>query len=169
MTSKEQLINEAQYALGNANPGSTGEQKYRARANKLARYILRRHPDSMEARQARRILRQLGEQDDAKPQDARKAITHTHRPSTAPPSVTRHSREAQFRPPLAAGDDDSWGSLWQTFSGLSQVKKQTFAFIAMFAGLILFFTPFLFLVLIYYAFRPASLRKHLRLVLNSVA
>jgi hypothetical protein len=51
-----ETLREAQYAFRNISHGSTDERKYRARAKKYAKRVIRKYPASIEAPQARAIL-----------------------------------------------------------------------------------------------------------------
>jgi hypothetical protein len=63
MASAERLLNEAHYAFASISYGeSLANKRHAARAKSLCSKILRRHPGSMEAREARAILRRLGEE-----------------------------------------------------------------------------------------------------------
>ena len=63
MASAERLLNEAQYAFASISYGeSLANKRYAVRARSLCRKILRRHPTSMEASEARAILKRLGEE-----------------------------------------------------------------------------------------------------------
>ena len=63
MASAERLLNEAHYAFASISYGESLENKrHAARAKSLCRKIIRRYPTSMEAREARAILRRLGEE-----------------------------------------------------------------------------------------------------------
>jgi hypothetical protein len=63
MASAERLLNEAHYAFASISYGeSLSNKRHAARAKALCRKILRRYPSSMEASEARAILRRLGEE-----------------------------------------------------------------------------------------------------------
>jgi hypothetical protein len=63
MASAERLLNEAHYAFASISYGeSLANKRHAARAKSLCRKIMRRYPTSMEAREARAILRRLGEE-----------------------------------------------------------------------------------------------------------
>lgn len=63
MASAERLLNEAHYAFANISYGeSLSNKRHAARAKALCRKILRRYPSSMEASEARAILRRMGEE-----------------------------------------------------------------------------------------------------------
>ena len=56
MADADETIREAQYAFHNIGPGSADERKYRARAKKFAKRVIRKYPASIEASRARAIL-----------------------------------------------------------------------------------------------------------------
>ena len=61
MASAEQLLNEAHFAFASISYGeSLANKRNAARAKALCRKIMRRYPSSMEASEARAILRRLG-------------------------------------------------------------------------------------------------------------
>ena len=63
MASAEQLLNEAHFAFASISYGqSLSNKRHAARAKSLCRRIIRRYPSSMEASEARAILRRLGEE-----------------------------------------------------------------------------------------------------------
>lgn len=63
MATAEQMLNEAQYAFANITFGeSLSNARHAARAKSLARKIIRKFPATMEASEARAILRRLGEE-----------------------------------------------------------------------------------------------------------
>jgi hypothetical protein len=63
MASAEQLLNEAQFAFASISYGeSLANKRHAVRARSLCRKIIRRHPGGMEAREARAILRRLGDE-----------------------------------------------------------------------------------------------------------
>jgi hypothetical protein len=63
MASAERLLNEAHYAFARISYGeSLANKRHAARAKSLCRKILRRYPESMEASEARAILKRLGEE-----------------------------------------------------------------------------------------------------------
>lgn len=63
MASAERLLNEAHYAFASITYGeSLANTRHAARAKSLCQKILRRYPESMEAREALAILRRLGEE-----------------------------------------------------------------------------------------------------------
>ena len=80
MPGVDELLRDAQYAAQNVGYGSTNGRKYAARAKSLARRIIRKHPDSLEATAATLILQQLGES-----AAVRQPRTHVARPAS--PSI----------------------------------------------------------------------------------
>ena len=63
MASAEHLLNEAHYAFASISYGeSLSNKRNAARASSLCRKIMRRYPATMEASEARAILRRLGEE-----------------------------------------------------------------------------------------------------------
>jgi hypothetical protein len=63
MATAEQLLNEAHYAFASISYGeSLANKRNAAHAKSLCRKIMRRYPASMEASEARAILRRLGEE-----------------------------------------------------------------------------------------------------------
>lgn len=63
MASAEHLLNEAQYAFASISFGeSASNARHRARAKSLCRRIIRQYPTSMEASEARTVLKRLGEE-----------------------------------------------------------------------------------------------------------
>ena len=63
MATAEQLLNEAQYAFANISFGeSFANTRHAARAKSLCRKIIRKFPATMEAGEARAILKRLGEE-----------------------------------------------------------------------------------------------------------
>lgn len=63
MSSAEHLLNEAQFAFANVSFGqSLANTRHRARARSLCRKIIRKYPASMEAAEARALLRRLGDE-----------------------------------------------------------------------------------------------------------
>ena len=63
MASAERLFNEAHYAFASISYGeSLANKRHAARAKSLCRKILRLYPESMEASEARAILKRLGEE-----------------------------------------------------------------------------------------------------------
>ena len=57
----DELLRDAQYALLNISHGSADSKKHAAKAESLARRIIRRYPDSVEVASAHVILEQLGQ------------------------------------------------------------------------------------------------------------
>lgn len=68
MSDAAELLREAQFAFHNIGIGSTSERRYRMQAKHFAKRILRSYPATMEAREAREILRRLLERYEAQEQ-----------------------------------------------------------------------------------------------------
>ena len=176
MASADELIREAQYAFRNISHGSTDESKYRARAKKYAKRIIRTFPTSMEASQARRILRQLDEYVDIAPpplaapteskaatefmQDHASNSGHTaNAPNTPDASDTRFQNAAL---------SEDWRNVLRRFMRLPSAKKQFLGFILAIA---IFFPGAIFAtsgLVIFYALQPALLKKHLDQLLTKL-
>ena len=176
MASADEIIREAQYAFRNISPGSTDERKYKARAEKYARQILRKYPASVEASQARQILVQLNLQVPVQSQlvapptsaaaDFEKSHSadsgHTKNPSRPPASLNAALQQS--------GMAEDWRDLIRRFMDLPPGKKKTIGVVAFFA--IVFFFPIgIFIVsglVIFYALQTALLKKHLDQLLNKL-
>ena len=96
MASAERLLNEAHYAFASISYGeSLANTRHAARAKSLCRKILRRYPESMEASEARAILKRLGEESyvSTLPVAQRNATTTAHhiggRTRTTPKTIAR--------------------------------------------------------------------------------
>jgi hypothetical protein len=176
VASADELIREAQYAFRNISHGSTDERKYRARAEKYARRIIRKYPASIEASQARQILAQLNfqipvqSQPVAPPRNAAADFEKSHSADSG------HTKNLS-RPPTSlraalqhSGVPEDWRDLIRRFIDLPPGKKKTIGFVIFFA--IVFFFPIgIFIVsglVIFYALQTALLKKHLGQLLNKL-
>jgi hypothetical protein len=134
MATAEQMLNEAQYAFANITFGeSFANARHAARAKSLARKIIRKFPATMEASEARAILRRLGEEayTSEMPIRHRHASQSEHHSSWKPPAVSRMPRVGQQ---AGRGDTLDWGGLVGLLLGLP--KAILFAVTA--AGFVLF-------------------------------
>jgi hypothetical protein len=151
LASAEELIQAAYFELQNVTPGATDEERRRSRAIRLAKSVLRKYPVSIEARQARSILRQLKIDDSVR----RFVDTHSHSNDAKPLAITTMRRRPESGPtsepvsrpglapkPLVAPADTDWRSLWQLFTALPYLQKRILIFILMFIALFVAFTPF---------------------------
>jgi len=177
VASAEELIREAQYAFRNIGHASTDEKKYRARARKYARQLIRKYPTSMEASQARSILDQLNVGTLVQPQPAVASPT-----SAAADFERSHAADSGHtknlsRTPAAldaalqkSGIAEDWRDLVRRLMNLPPGTKKTIGIVAFLA--IVFTFPFgifvLFGLIIFYASQPALLKKHLSLLLNKL-
>ena len=179
MATADELIREAQYAFRNINRGSTDERKYRARAKKYAKRIIRKYPTSIEASQARTILRQLNEYVEVAPpampplavRPESKAATefvkdhgsssgHTANVSNSP---TRFNTRLQN-----AAVSEDWKNLLRRFMALPGGKKKFLGFIL---AIGIFFPGGIFAVsglVIFYALQPTLLKNHLDQLLTKL-
>jgi hypothetical protein len=168
----DELIREAQYAFRNIGHGSTDENKYRARATKYAKQVIRKYPTSIEASQARRILNQLNVQIDIQlppaislQPDAAAAFEKSHSLGsghTGNVSSTPVASGSRFQ---QANDGEDWKSLVRRFMNLPRGKKKILGIIVFFA---IVFPGGIFAVsgvIIFYALQTALLKKHLKLLL----
>lgn len=192
MSNAEKLLFEAEFAFRNISPGSTDEKKYTARAKRYASKLLRKYPASPEAEQAQIILRRLGvAYATAKPRPRRGLRPQSKQPLSPSPhadhtSEAPHRHSAKQREAITkalalpsakkrigrgaqAKSDDSWENIWRTLLGLSYTKKKMLAFLSIFVIVIIGFTPFLWLVLLYYAVQPAYIRGHAHKVVTYFA
>jgi hypothetical protein len=176
VASADELIREAQYAFRNVGHGSTDEKKYKARAEKYAKRVIRKYPVSIEASQARRILDQLNVQIAIEPQpvvspppdaagDFEKSHSsisgHTSNLSSAP--LASDSRFQQ------SDNAEDWRGLIRRFMELPRNKKKMLGVIAAVA---IFFPGGIFAVsglIVFYALQTALLKKHLSLLLNKLS
>jgi hypothetical protein len=158
----DETIREAQYAFHNISPGSADERKYRARAKKFAKQVIRKYPASIEASRARAILDALDASYDSPksgaPQGPRQeAITFLKDHS----ATTGHgANSTRTRSPQTLGTSE-WRTIMQRFSKLPNNKKKYLAiglfFALVFPGGIFFLGG----IAVLYALRPALLKKHL--------
>jgi hypothetical protein len=168
MMSADELIREAHYAFRNIGHSSTSENKYRARARKYAKQVIRKYPVSIEASQARRILDQLNVRVDTQLPSAvspRQVAAADFEQSHS--SASGHTKNIT-RTPLAGSNAEEWRKLVRRFADLSRNKKR-------FLGIIVFvailFPGGIFGVgglVIFYALQPALLKTHLGLLLNKL-
>lgn len=134
MATAAQLLNEAQYAFANISFGeSLANTRHAARAKALSRKIIRRFPATMEASEARAILRRLGEE----AYTSEMPIRHRHVPqslhhqTSEPVAAPRTARAGQWG---GRGDTLDWAGLVGLLFGLP--KAILFAVIV--AGFVLF-------------------------------
>ena len=177
MASAEELIREAQYAFRNISHGSTDDKKYRARARKYAKRVIRKYPTSMEASQARSILGRLNVGTLVQPQPAVASPT-----SAAADFERSHAADSGHtknlsRTPAAldtalqkSGIAEDWRDLVRRLMNLPPGTKKTIGIVVFLA--IVFTFPFgifvLFGLIIFYASQTALLKKHLSLLLNKL-
>ena len=156
MATAEQMLNEAQYAFANITFGeSFSNARHAARAKSLARKIIRKFPATMEASEARAILRRLGEEayTSEMPIRHRHVQQSEHHGSWKPSPTPRTPRVGQ-----QAGRDDTldWGGLIGLLFGLPKailfaVVAVGFVFFSLFGWLII--VPLVALVLFTGPFR----------------
>ena len=133
MATAEQLLNEAQYAFANISFGeSFANTRHAARAKSLCRKIIRKFPATMEAGEARAILKRLGEEayTSEMPIRHRHVSQSQHHETPKPLAVPRTARTGR----RSGGDTLDWMGL----AGLvfSLPKAILFALVA--AGFVLF-------------------------------
>jgi hypothetical protein len=173
VASADELIREAEYAFRNISHGSTSEDKYKARARKYAKQVLRKYPAGVEASQARAILERLNVKIDVRSPDGvspqHKAAANfekSHTPDsghTGSRTRTRVTSAAQFKP---AGNQEEWRGLIRRFLALPGGKKKFLGIIAVIAVL---FPGGIFAVsglVIFYALQTALLKRHIGLLLD---
>jgi hypothetical protein len=164
----DELIREAQYAFRNISHGSTDERKYTARAKKYAKRVIRKYPASIEASQARSILRQLGISVDLLPPPVAPSKTdeavdfemshargsgHSGNVSRKPVAHSTHFERAV--------PNEDWRNLLRRFTELPGGKKN---FLGALFVIAIFFPGGILAVsglVIFYAMKPALLKKHL--------
>lgn len=102
MASAEHLLNEAQYAFANISYGeSLSNKRHAARARALSRKIIRRFPGSMEASEARAILRRMGEDSFVAPMpDRQRHMTRTRHQLGRDETVARNRVAETGHPPV---------------------------------------------------------------------
>ena len=172
MASADELIREAQYAFRNIGHGSTDEKKYRARAKKYARNIIRKYPVSIEASQARSILDQLNVKIDTRApvgvspqQDAAADFENSHSLGSGHTGNDVSTTRAYTSQYQQTDDKEDWRGLIRRFVKLPNSKKKFLGIIVVFAIL---FPGGIFAVsglVIFYALQPALLKKHLNFLL----
>ena len=156
MATAEQMLNEAQYAFANITFGeSFANARHAARAKSLARKIIRKFPATMEASEARAILRRLGEEAYTSEMPIRhrhvsQAEHHSGWQPLAKTSTPRVGRQA------GRGDTLDWGGLIGLLFGLPKailfaVVAAGFVFFSLFGWLIV--VPLVALVLFTGPFR----------------
>ena len=108
MASAEKLLNEAHYAFANISyDESLANKRHAARASSLSRKIIRRYPTSMEAAEARAILRRLGEESYVSPlPDQHQHMTQTKHHLGRDTTVPRNRVAESGAPPVF-----DWGGL----------------------------------------------------------
>jgi len=158
----DETLREAQYAFRNISHGSTDERKYRARAKKYAKRVVRKYPASIEASQARAILDALdvsyaipGSGAVTRPLQEVVTFLKNHSATTG-----HRANSTQSRFPRELGTSE-WRPIMQRFSELPNNKKKYLAIGLFFAFVFpggIFFMGGLAIV---YALRPALLKKHL--------
>ena len=134
MATAEQMLNEAQYAFANITFGeSFANARHAARAKSLARKIIRKFPATMEASEARAILRRLGEEAymSEMPIRHRHVSQSQHHDTWEPPAVSHAPRVGRQ---AGRGDTLDWSGLIGLLFGLP--KAILFAVVA--AGFVLF-------------------------------
>jgi len=174
VASADELIREAQYAFSSISHGSTNERKYRARAERYAKRVIRQHPASIEALQARTILGNLNLRVDVRSQqgvspqaNAAADFEKSHS------SDSNHSRSVGATPPTTDATfqqtyNDEWRDLLRRFMELPQNKKK---YLGIIAAIAIFVPGGIFAVfglIIFYALQPALLKRHLNLLLDKL-
>ena len=170
MATAEQMLNEAQYAFANITFGeSLANARHAARAKSLARKIIRKFPTTMEASEARAILRRLGEEAYTSEMPIlHRHVSHAEHPvSRRPPAVPLTPRIGQQ---AGRGDTLDWSGLVGLLIGLPRaiqfvVVAAGFVAISLFGWLIV--VPLVALVLFTGPFR-SLLRPVQRDQLNDV-
>jgi len=176
VASADELIREAQYAFRNISYGSTDARKYKARAEKYARQIIRKYPASIEASQARQILAQMNlqipvqSQPVAPPPNAAADFEKSHSADSGH-TTNLNPRPTSLHAALQQSDvPEDWRDLIRRFMYLPPGKKKTIGIVIFFA--IVFFFPIgIFIVsglVIFYALQTALLKKHLDQLLNKL-
>ncbi len=187
MASAEELLRDAQHAFQNITPGSADEKKYTARAKKLAHRIVRKYPASIEAEQARAVLRSLGEMLAISKSVDRAHSRHSHQASWETPHKNHSQNDEPTRQDVvnklaavteafrlqregdASSDEASWQDIWQKFADLSYFKKKIVVFVMFFVFVIFGNLPFLLFAFVFYVFRPKLIRRHIYNVLSAIA
>jgi hypothetical protein len=144
MASAEHLLHEAQYAFASISFGETpANRRHAARAKSLCKKIIRKYPTSMQASEARAILRRLGEE----AYTSELLVQHRHMTQTS-----HHVRSDTYETPAvvpAAGDSPvfDWGGLLAVLLMTQKLLLGVFAVV----GFVLFslFGPFLLAALIF--------------------
>lgn len=162
MASAEQLLHEAQYAFSCITYGESRQNRRNAsRASSLCKKIIRRHPATMEAREARAMLKRLGE--DAYTSNL--AVVHRHK---TPREHHRPRRQAQAPEPAQASNRTwitssaetlDWGGLVSLLFAIPRVVLLLIAFAAIF--LFGIFGPWLLLGLLAFVLFTGPFRRML--------
>jgi hypothetical protein len=146
MATAEQMLNEAQYAFANITFGeSFSNARHAARAKSLARKIIRKFPATMEASEARAILRRLGEEayTSEMPIRHRHVRQADHHGSWKPSPTPRTPRTPRVGQQAGRGDTLDWGGLVGLLLGLPKVIQ----FVLIAAGFV-FFSLFGWLIVV---------------------
>ena len=180
MASADEIIREAQYAFRNISHGSTDARKYRARAKEYAQRVIRKYPTSIEASQARAILRQLGEYVEIAPPPSTPPLAAPTESNAATAFIKDHAADSGHaantaRSPAVfssrlqnALTDEDWRNLLRRFMELPGTKKKLLGFILAIA---IFFPGGIFAMsglVIFYAVQPALLKKHVDQLLTKL-
>ena len=168
MASAEKLLHEAQYAFQCISFGESRENaRNRSRAISLSKKIIRKYPASMEAGEARALLRRLGEE--AYSSNLSKRHRHIsqaehHRTPLAMPKPADYAVRTPVPQSMDAGDQAAetldWGGL---LAMLFALPKAILFFIAV-GALFLFglFGPFLFIPLVLFVLLTGPFRRMLK-------
>ena len=154
MASAEQLLHEAQYAFSCISFGDSPDNKRNAsRARSLSRKIIRKYPTTMEASEARAILRRLG--DEAFTSNLR--IQHRHVPQAVHHRKPVPEAARTFVTEYDEIETFDWGGF---LAWLFALPKFVLAMIVL-AGLFLFsiFGPLLLVFLVGFAFLSTPFRR----------
>ena len=183
MATAEKLLHEAQYAYQSISFGeSRDNRRNTSRATSLAKKIIRKYPVSMEAGEARAILRRLGEEGYSFKSnsrhthslpDAPKEAQHRHRP---PQTKVMRSQRSRDQRPIDRQQTNSLdlGRFVSWLFGLPRYLQIVFIFV----GFILFsiLGPFLLIplaLIIIFAtplrqFTPVEMRREVDAFVRSV-
>ena len=172
MADAEKLLRDAYYAFQSITPGSADERRSYARAERLARRILRKYPASSEAEQANSILRQLGIHTEL---TQTRNLIHTHATPESPHTLhmpnARTKTTEQMSERLAGATNDpaeiSWQDIQRKVLALSSGQKKAIFVVLIILGGLFSTMPFLLLGIAYYVIDPSLLRKHLYKLLSS--
>jgi len=165
VASAEELIREAQHALGNVSPGSADERKNSARAKKYAKRVIRKYPGSSEAIQAAAILGQLNESFELAGSTPNLRVAEFLKNHA---SNHEHFKAAPSAGAAGSANADSWVDFLRRFSRLPNKMKNYLA-LAAFIALVFPGSFFVFAALaILYVVRPDLLKKHLQFLLSTL-